>query len=133
MKILVTGGPVHAHLDSVKIITNKFKGKSIASLADELYYFGHDVDYLCSNQAYKPSHADIQIHSGFENYMSYVFHNAKDYDAVILGAAVANLIPTKPYKNKFPSHNYKEMGRFCHIDAWKEKYTRLDQCRECRS
>ena len=35
-KILVTGGPVHAHLDSVKIITNRFKGGLMAELADNL-------------------------------------------------------------------------------------------------
>jgi len=28
-------------------------------------------------------------------------------DAVVLGAAVANLIPVNPLKGKFPSHNYK--------------------------
>lgn len=31
---------------------------------------------------------------------------APQMDAVILGAAVANLIPKEPYPGKFPSHNY---------------------------
>jgi phosphopantothenoylcysteine synthetase/decarboxylase len=32
MRILITGGPVHAYLDAVKIITNKFKGGLMAEL-----------------------------------------------------------------------------------------------------
>jgi phosphopantothenoylcysteine synthetase/decarboxylase len=35
MKILITGGPVHAYLDPVKIITNKFKGGLMAELDKE--------------------------------------------------------------------------------------------------
>ena len=36
-KILVTGGPVHAYLDDVKIITNRFKGGLMARLAEHLH------------------------------------------------------------------------------------------------
>ena len=32
MRILITGGPVHAKLDAVKIITNTFKGGLMAEL-----------------------------------------------------------------------------------------------------
>jgi len=32
---------------------------------------------------------------------------APDFDAVVLGAAVCNLIPVEQIKGKFPSHNYK--------------------------
>ena len=35
-KILVTGGPVHANLDSVKIITNRFTGARMFALAKSL-------------------------------------------------------------------------------------------------
>ena len=36
MKILITGGPVHAKLDAVKFVTNRFKGGLIADLADNM-------------------------------------------------------------------------------------------------
>ena len=114
-KILITGGPVHAHLDAVKIITNKFKGGLMADLAA---YFSMsdnaDVHYLAAPKqgAVLPSTARPNIHiyqhEGFHDYENAVLKFAPDMDAVILGAAVANLIPAKPFEGKFPSHNYKE-------------------------
>ena len=37
---------------------------------------------------------------------------AADYDAFIMAAAVANLIPSDPYDGKFPSHKYKVGEQF---------------------
>jgi len=48
MRFLVTGGPVHVHLDYVKIITNKFKGGRMEALCQGLFDLGHDVIYLTS-------------------------------------------------------------------------------------
>lgn len=111
-KILITGGPVHAHLDAVKIITNDFSGGLIAELADSLAILPDvEITYLCKKKnASKPSNPKIiQInHDGFENYRNIVKEQTPLMDSVILGAAVANLIPAKPWKDKFPSHNYKE-------------------------
>jgi hypothetical protein len=133
--ILVTGGPVGANIDPVKIVTNKFRGGMMSELAKELaMYKGARVTYLCSKGSVEPiSPADGGIvcevvhHDGFHDYMKKVCELAKDMDAVILGAAVANLIPVNwyqgylysnarpvlvdpvpmPLKDKFPSHNYK--------------------------
>ena len=110
-KILVTGGPVHTHLDSVKIITNRFKGGLMAELADNLSGLV-GVTYLSPAKlgSVIPKNQDKRInlieHTGFEDYMRIVLELAPRMDAVILGAAVANLIPVNPFKGKFPSHNY---------------------------
>ena len=114
MKILITGGPVFEHLDSVKIITNKFKGGMIAGLADHLEDLGAEITYLCSKGSEKPEYITGPIinHNGYEDYKNQVLALAPKHDAVILGAAVCNLIPDTPWKNtKFPSHNYKEGDR----------------------
>src|SRR3989344_6183826 len=111
-KILVTGGPVHAYLDSVKIITNRFKGGLMAELVDNLSGLV-EVTYLSpaklGSVPPKNQFNNINLieHAGFEDYMRIVLEIAPQMDAVILGAAVVNLIPTKPFKGKFPSHNYK--------------------------
>ncbi|MBE3084619.1 MAG: hypothetical protein IMZ64_00195 [Bacteroidetes bacterium] len=109
--ILITGGPVHAHLDSVKIITNNFKGGLIAELAHDLSMNGEiQVTYLCSKASKLPaksSHLKVVYHEGFDDYLARVLEMAPKMDAVILGAAVANLIPYKAIEGKFPSHNYK--------------------------
>jgi len=113
MRILITGGPVHAYLDAVKIITNKFKGGLMAELADRfaLSSQGKDVEitYLTSKGSKVPctNNPTILYHDGFDDYRYQVKYLAPEFDAVILGAAVANLIPLNPLKGKFPSHNYK--------------------------
>lgn len=111
-KILVTGGPVHAKLDSVKIVTNRFKGGRMAMLAKQLEQMGHEVTYLTSKHTLPPDKFRVPLatHDGFIDYMDRVRMLAPSYDAVILGAAVANLIPEPPWgtDKKFPSHDYAE-------------------------
>lgn len=104
-RILVSGGPVHANLDAVKIITNKFKGGLMARLAEDLSELGADVTFLASSSSAECKCNTVH-HNGFDSYMEIVKSAAKEYDAMILGAAVCNLIPANPWKDKFPSHNY---------------------------
>ena len=115
-KILVTGGPVHAYLDAVKIITNRFKGGLMANLASDLARCGAEVTYLCAPKigALNPNanmRLHVVTHDGFDDYHRKVVELSPQMDGVILGAAVANLIPAKPWKGKFPSHDYKPGDR----------------------
>jgi len=109
LKVLVTGGPVFAYLDSVKIITNKFKGGLIAQMAEELSNLECEVTYLTSKDGIIPNNKNIKIkyHDGFNSYRDICTEMSPENDIIILGAAVANLIPKNPIKGKFPSHNYK--------------------------
>lgn len=139
-KVLITGGPVHAKLDAVKFVTNRFKGGMMADLARRLSDTGLDVTYITAKGGKVPTpdtflnmpvqKITVVYHDGFYDYKEKVLAMAKDYDAVILGAAVANLIPVcyygkpemigsfnsaptvgervpMPLDGKFPSHNYK--------------------------
>jgi phosphopantothenate-cysteine ligase len=117
-KILVTGGPVHAMLDSVKMVTNRFKGGRMKALAEELGKRGHNVLYLTARHLVERpkveggswDHMGWGGHEGFEDYRDMVLKVAPEMDMVILGAAVANLIPRPPWgtDQKFPSHDYQE-------------------------
>jgi hypothetical protein len=114
-KILVTGGPVHAKLDAVKIVTNRFKGRRIMTLALLLAKKGHDVIYLGPKHGIPvPAEEGMALtnvgHDGFLDYMEMVEHLSRGVDMAILGAAVANLIPEPPWgvDQKFPSHDYRE-------------------------
>jgi hypothetical protein len=110
VKVLITGGPVHAHIDAVKIITNKFKGGLMADLADRFCLEDCKVTYLSSPEAKAPFHPHRMTlikHCGIHDYIDKVKELAPKMDAVILGAAVANLIPLNAIRGKFPSHNYK--------------------------
>lgn len=115
MKILITGGPVYAKLDAVKIITNCFKGGLMADLANLFVNkVNFEVTYICSKDSKSPEFILINdgkikmvYHDGFEDYRAKVLELAPKHDAVILGAAVANLVPLNPWAGKFPSHDYK--------------------------
>ncbi len=111
-KILVTGGPVHAHLDAVKILTNRFKGGLMCELVRQLLGYDVEVVYLCAPKvgAQVPApHERLTVltHGGFDDYRRQVLALAPETDGVVLGAAVANLIPANPIVGKFPSHNYQ--------------------------
>ena len=111
-KLLITGGPVHAHLDAVKIITNRFKGGLMVDLVRHFLNTQHcSVTYLASKDSVQPIPFALDLtevhHNGFQDYRQKVLELSKGMDGVILGAAVANLIPLHPLEGKFPSHNYK--------------------------
>jgi hypothetical protein len=111
-KILVTGGPVHGYLDAVKIITNRFKGGMMAAIADDLNRTA-EVIYLTVKGTRIPGDCcQVLYHDGIDDYMEQVLKLAPECDAVVLGAAVANLVPANSLKGKFPSHNYKEGDEF---------------------
>lgn len=108
LRFIVTGGPVHAYLDDVKIITNRFRGGMMSALADHLTYLGHDVIYLTTKDSEHPVVTrEVVFHNGIDDYMKKVLDYAADADGVVLGGAVANLIPKQRIQGKFPSHNYK--------------------------
>lgn len=113
MRILITGGPVHAHLDVVKHISNGFRGGYMCELADTLARTPYEAEvlYVCAPKvgAQMPESRKVKVlrHQGFDDYLRIVREFAPQMDAVILGAAVANLIPKNPWKGKFPSHDYK--------------------------
>jgi hypothetical protein len=85
----------------------------MAELADRFKFQPDNADieitYLTSKGSKIPcaNNPTILYHNGFDDYMKQVVELAPKYDAVILGAAVANLIPVERFPGKFPSHNYK--------------------------
>lgn len=114
-KILISCGPIPAKLDSVKYITNRFKGGLAFKTASTLYNKGYDVTVV------KWKHTPIP--TGFRasniidvddvvEYYNGIKQNAKSYDVFIMAAAVANLMPSNPYEGKFPSHNYSVGEQF---------------------
>lgn len=123
-KIAISCGPIPARLDSVKFLTNRFKGGLAFRTAYELAGRGHDVTVVAWKYTEVPSGiadgngADypgireiIRVNDVFEYYDWFKTH-AVDFDAFVMAAAVANLTPVKPYEGKFPSHNYKPGDEF---------------------
>lgn len=117
-KIVISAGPIPARLDSVKFITNRFKGglamKTAVYLAERR---DNDVTLVVwkftdISKIDKGTFREIvQVNDVFEYYNWFVDH-ASDYDAFVMAAAVANLTPVHPYDGKFPSHEYRPKDVF---------------------
>jgi DNA / pantothenate metabolism flavoprotein len=109
-KVLITVGPIPARLDSVKFITNRFKGGLALKTAHYLAEKGLDVTIV----GWKFTQLDtklkvIHIEDVMDYYEKVLAFQA---DAYILAGAVANLMPSNPYEGKFPSHKYKVGEKF---------------------
>jgi hypothetical protein len=109
--VVVTAGPIPARLDSVKFLTNRFKGGLSLKLACALRDAGHDVTVV------KWRHAELEATGiqfvNIEDVMDYYESVQKiEADAYVLAAAVANLTPVSPWTGKFPSHKYKVREQF---------------------
>ena len=114
-KVVISCGCIPARLDSVKFITNRFKGGLAFKTAKYLIENGFDVTIVKWKFTDLPndiSNATIIDVSDVFEYYNWYCENAKNYDAFIMAGAVANLTPSNPYKNKFPSHNYNVGEKF---------------------
>lgn len=132
-KVVVSVGPIPARLDSVKFVTNRFKGGLAVRTAFNLAKLGHDVTVVAWKYTDIPTDVMsaepdrvlkrgerieypgirkiVRVDDVLEYYDWFVAH-AKDYDAFVMAAAVANLTPVRPYVGKFPSHLYKPGDEF---------------------
>ena len=120
--VVVSAGPIPARVDSVKFITNRFKGGLALKTAHELARLGHNVTVVAwqytdipDDLMERPDRTGIRnvvrVMDVFEYYDWFVA-NAMNYDAFVMAAAVANLTPVKPCEGKFPSHLYKPGDEF---------------------
>lgn len=116
-KVVISCGPIPARLDSVKFLTNRFKGglafKTAEALAMDKNLEVTVVKWIYTALPWDTWDLDnsgiMEIVNIIDvaEYAKWFENHAKDYDAFIMAAAVANLMPSNPYETKFPSHLYK--------------------------
>lgn len=121
-KVVISCGPIPARLDSVKFITNRFKGglafKTAEYLASELKYDLTVVKWKSTPMLdtkkvwWEWNNVRIVNVEDVFDYYKWYETNAANYDAFVMAAAVANLTPSHPFEGKFPSHNYSEGEKF---------------------
>lgn len=125
-KVVISCGPIPARVDSVKFLTNRFKGGLAFRTAEYLIDSGkYDVTVVKWEHTSLPSELPgrakdywarpnihiVNVKDVFDYYTWFETH-ATEYDAFILAAAVANLTPSHPFEGKFPSHNYQVGEKF---------------------
>lgn len=121
-KVVVSCGPIPARLDSVKFLTNRFKGGLAFETARRLADDG-DLEVTVVKWKHTPLpwegetlamtgiHTVINVIDVVE-YAKWFEEHAAEYDAFVMAAAVANLMPSNPYETKFPSHLYNVGEKF---------------------
>jgi hypothetical protein len=117
-KVILSAGPIPGKLDSVKIITNMFKGGLAVKTAEDLARCdGVQVELVTWRgtevRFHDPASAqNIPVTRVADIYDYRDYMRQTPADAYVLAAAVANLIPLTPWQGKFPSHHYQVGDEF---------------------
>lgn len=105
LRVLVTGGPVPAPLDSVRRISSRFTGALGIAIASELDLCGCEVDLvLGSGSLAAPAWIRHHIARDVPQYRSQVLEALeRPAHAAVLSAAVADFAPREVREGKVPS------------------------------
>ena len=104
-KVLMTVGPTIEQIDPIRAITNQSSGKTGITLASELISAGSKVTLIYGPGDEKiPMGAKIiKVQSSKEMLNAVKGELRKKFDIVIMAAAVADYVPTKPRTSKIKS------------------------------
>lgn len=105
-QILVTAGPTPGRIDSVRLLTNRFRGKMGTLIADEAYMRGANVTLILGPSGiHVPDYINPIIIGDFYEYHSKVMDILKNetINFGVFSAAVADYIPREVFDGKIPS------------------------------
>ena len=104
-KVLMTAGPTIEYIDPIRIITNQSSGKTGVLLASELISAGAKVTLVYGPGIEKPPKGAkiIKISTSKEMFDVVKKEMSKEFDIVIMAAAISDYTPENPYKNKIKS------------------------------
>lgn len=108
-KVLITAGPTIEYIDPIRIITNQSSGKTGVLLASELISSGAKVTLVYGPGIEKPPKGAkiIKISTSKEMFNVVKKEMSKEFDIVIMAAAVADYTPENISKNKIKSTKNK--------------------------
>ena len=108
-KVLITAGPTIEYIDPIRIITNQSSGKTGVLLASELISSGAKVTLVYGPGIEKPPKGAkiIKISTSKEMFNVVKKEMNKEFDIVIMAAAVSDYTPENPSKNKIKSTKNK--------------------------
>lgn len=107
-RVLIIGGPTSEKIDDVRIITNRSSGKTAINLAKNAFFRGADVElWYGPGKEIVPNYIkkiDFESISDVEKILDK--RNLKEFDSIILCAALSDYIPKKQ-KGKISSEKEK--------------------------
>lgn len=107
-RILVTAGPTPGRIDSVRLLTNRFRGRLGTKIADEAYMRGAEVTLILGPSGIQqPTHLDTILIGDYHEYHSKVLDTLRQnsIDIGIFSASVADFIPKEAFNGKIPSQS----------------------------
>ena len=104
-KVLITAGPTIEYIDPIRVITNQSSGKTGILLASELISSGAKVTLVYGPGIEKPPKGAkiIKIFTSKEMFDVVKKEMSKEFDIVIMAAAISDYTPENPSKNKIKS------------------------------
>jgi len=107
MRILLTAGPTHEPIDSVRYIGNRSSGQLGAAIAAHAVDEGHTVTVIAGPVAVAfPSVATrIDVETAREMHLA-VMQQFPQHDLLIMAAAVADFRPVRTYGTKLPRKDH---------------------------
>ncbi len=121
-KILVIGGAGYEKIDNFRIITNLSTGKTAIDIAKYSYYFGGNVKLLLSLHSFPVPEFLYYEHFEGVNELLTNIENFKDYDAIIVPAALPDF-RTEKKRGKISYEEFKKI-------EWKENPKFLKELRK---
>ena len=108
-KVLMTAGPTIEYIDPIRVITNQSSGKTGVLLALELISAGAKVTLVYGPGIEKPPKGAkiIKISTSKEMFDVVKKEMSKEFDIVIMAAAISDYTPENPSKNKIKSTKNK--------------------------
>ncbi len=108
-KVLMTAGPTIEYIDPIRVITNQSSGKTGVLLASELISSGAKVTLVYGPGIEKPPKGAkiIKISTSKEMFDVVKKEMSKEFDIVIMAAAISDYTPENPSKNKIKSTQNK--------------------------
>ena len=109
-KVLITAGPTYESIDPVRFIGNHSSGKMGFALANSFYESGAEVTIVSGPTNQKAKYADIHIKNvtNSQEMFDTTTLIAKDFDIVVMSAAVADYTPVQVSNKKIK----KQEGNF---------------------
>jgi phosphopantothenoylcysteine decarboxylase / phosphopantothenate---cysteine ligase len=105
-RVLVTGGPTPVPVDSVRRITNRFRGRLGAEIAADLHLRGVETTLVLGDGGHQPPDwLWVRPAATFDEYREGVLDelSSGDWSAAIFSAAVADYRPRQVLAGKTPS------------------------------
>ena len=104
-RVLVSAGGTREPLDAVRFLGNRSSGRMGVALAEEARRRGAEVTLLAANLAVRPPGGIEVVQTPTAADMAAAADARRDYDVVVMAAAVADYRPAAPEPGKRPKDN----------------------------